>query len=333
MPATALRATQSDHDILFALNTDYINSVQHSDVKRFDEILAPEFYCSNPDGSLIDRAAFLKQTAKPVTITNLKAEDVLIRIIGDFALIHARTAFTKAGRQHRRRALHRRVCEHRRALARGLGACDAALSLRPRIGTAGWSIPKQHAAAFPASGSHLERYAQRFNAVEINSSFYRPHRRATYERWAATVPEDFAFAVKAPRAITHDARLTDAEPALDRFLGEATGLGGKLGPLLFQLPPSFAFDPRTARAFLKMLRARHDGRSHGSRATRPGSRRAPKSCSPNTASPASRPTRPSFRPPPSQAAGTGCDTSGCTARRASTIRTTARTTSRAMPPA
>ena len=95
MPATALRATQSDHDILAALNTDYINSVQHSDVKRFDEILAPEFYCSNPDGSLIDRAAFLAQTAKPVTISNLRAEDVLIRIIGDFALIHARTAFTR----------------------------------------------------------------------------------------------------------------------------------------------------------------------------------------------------------------------------------------------
>jgi ketosteroid isomerase-like protein len=96
MPATALRATQSDHDTLFALNTDYINSVQRSDVQRFDEILAPEFYCSNPDGSLIDRAAFLKQTAKPVAITNLKAEDVMIRMIGDdFAIIHARTAFTK----------------------------------------------------------------------------------------------------------------------------------------------------------------------------------------------------------------------------------------------
>jgi hypothetical protein len=96
MTATALRATQSDHDILFALNADYINSVQHADVKRFDEILAPEFYCSNPDGSLIDRAAFLKQTAKGVPITNLRSEDVLIRIIGDFAVIHARTAFTKA---------------------------------------------------------------------------------------------------------------------------------------------------------------------------------------------------------------------------------------------
>ena len=95
MPATALRATQSDHDILDALNTDYINSVQHSDVKRFDEILAPEFYCSNPDGSLVDRAAFLKQTAQPVAIRNLKAEDVMIRIIGNTAIIHGRTSFVK----------------------------------------------------------------------------------------------------------------------------------------------------------------------------------------------------------------------------------------------
>ena len=95
MSATALRATQSDRDILFALNTDYINSVQHSDVKRFDEILSDEFYCSNPDGTLIDRAAFLKQSAKPVTITHLKAEDVVIRIMDDFAIIHARTAFIR----------------------------------------------------------------------------------------------------------------------------------------------------------------------------------------------------------------------------------------------
>ena len=65
--------------------------------------------------------------------------------------------------------------------------------------------------------------------------------------------------MKAPRAITHDARLAGTGPALDRFLGEASGLGGKLGPLLFQLPPSFAFDVRKTRAFLKTLRARHDG--------------------------------------------------------------------------
>ena len=95
MTATALRATQSDHDILTALNTDYINSVQNSDVKRFDEILSAEFYCSHPDGSLVDRAAFLKQTAQPVAIRNLRAEDVLIRILGDTAIIHARTSFVK----------------------------------------------------------------------------------------------------------------------------------------------------------------------------------------------------------------------------------------------
>jgi ketosteroid isomerase-like protein len=79
---------------LTSLNRDYVNSVQNSDVKRFDEILAADFYCSNPDKSLVDRAAFLKQTAVPVTIKNLKAEDVKIRILGDFAIIHARTSYT-----------------------------------------------------------------------------------------------------------------------------------------------------------------------------------------------------------------------------------------------
>ena len=95
MTAAALRAMKTDHDILAALNTVYINSVQHSDVQRFNEILAPDFYCTNSDGTLVDRAAFLRQTANPVTITNLRAEDVVIRIIGDFAVIHARTAFNK----------------------------------------------------------------------------------------------------------------------------------------------------------------------------------------------------------------------------------------------
>ena len=77
------------------LNTDYINSVQRSDVKRFDEILAHEFYCSSPDGTLVDRAAFLKPDGKAGDDRELKAEDVMIRIIGDFAIIHARTAYTK----------------------------------------------------------------------------------------------------------------------------------------------------------------------------------------------------------------------------------------------
>src|SRR4051794_38654661 len=96
--AAQRREVQSDHDILLALNTDYINSVQHSDVNRFDEILAPEFYCSNPDGSLVERTAFLAQTAKPVAISDLTAEDVLIRIMDDTAIIHARTRFMHGGR-------------------------------------------------------------------------------------------------------------------------------------------------------------------------------------------------------------------------------------------
>ncbi len=83
----------SDLDILLELNRDYIRSVQNSDVGRFEEILAAEFYCSNPDGSLVDRAAFLKQTAVPVKISDLTAQDVMVRILGDVAVIHARTTY------------------------------------------------------------------------------------------------------------------------------------------------------------------------------------------------------------------------------------------------
>jgi ketosteroid isomerase-like protein len=83
-----------DIDELTVLNRDYVASVQNSDVKRFDEILAQDFYCSNPDKSLVDRAGFLKQTAIPVAIRNLKADDVKIRVMGDFAIIHARTSYT-----------------------------------------------------------------------------------------------------------------------------------------------------------------------------------------------------------------------------------------------
>ena len=87
----------TDTEILQALNRDYIASVQGGDVRRFNEILADDFYCSNPDGTLIDRAAFLEQTAHPVTIRDLRAHDVVIRIFGDTAIIHARTAYTVLG--------------------------------------------------------------------------------------------------------------------------------------------------------------------------------------------------------------------------------------------
>ena len=110
-----------------------------------------------------------------------------------------------------------------------------------RTGIAGWSIGSALAGQFPGNGSHLSRYAARLNAAEINSSFHRPHRRATYEKWAASVPPDFRFAVKLPRTITHEQRLVGCDELLIRFAEESSGLGEKRGPVLAQLPPSFAF--------------------------------------------------------------------------------------------
>ncbi|PZR30578.1 DUF72 domain-containing protein, partial [Caulobacter segnis] len=126
-----------------------------------------------------------------------------------------------------------------------------------RIGTAGWSLYRA-GEAFSAEGTVLERYAARLNAVEINTAFYRPHQRKTYERWAASTPEDFRFAVKVPQAITHERRLVGVENLLTRFLDETGGLGGKRGPLLIQLPPSLAYETERVGAFLETWRARTD---------------------------------------------------------------------------
>ena len=122
-----------------------------------------------------------------------------------------------------------------------------------RIGTAGWSIPRANAGSFPERGTALERYASRFAAVEINSSFHRPHRPATYARWAASVPDGFRFAIKLPKTITHANRLIDCEPLLSRFADEIGGLGASRGPLLVQLPPSLAFDADVAGPFFETL--------------------------------------------------------------------------------
>lgn len=94
-------ATRSDLDELIALNNDYIHSVQHGDVRRFNEILAEDFLCSNPDGSLVDKQQFLGQTARPVSITGLAALDVRVRLLGDVAIIHARTSYATADGERR----------------------------------------------------------------------------------------------------------------------------------------------------------------------------------------------------------------------------------------
>lgn len=128
-----------------------------------------------------------------------------------------------------------------------------------RIGTAGWSIPAQHAAETAGEGTHLHRYARHFNCVEVNSSFYRLHRVSTWQRWADSVPNDFRFSVKMPKAITHEAALACSRETLQKFLGEVSGLGGKLGPLLVQLPPKLALDTGKASDFFVTLRDLYSG--------------------------------------------------------------------------
>ena len=128
-----------------------------------------------------------------------------------------------------------------------------------RIGTAGWGLPRLWRAEFPPDGSYLERYAARFPAVEINSSFYRQHRRAVYERWAAAVPPDFRFAVKLPRAITHDQALVATDVLMEVFLDEVAGLGARLGPVLVQLPPSLVLDTEHAEEFFTTVRRLYAG--------------------------------------------------------------------------
>ncbi|MGI4827417.1 MAG: DUF72 domain-containing protein [Janthinobacterium lividum] len=126
-----------------------------------------------------------------------------------------------------------------------------------RIGTAGWSIPRAQAAAFGAEGTGLARYAGVLRCVEINSTFYRPHRASTFARWAEAVPEDFRFSLKAPKTITHEGSLAPAPAEVRAFLEQIGHLGQKLGPILLQLPPRQQFDRATAQAFLSEWRNRY----------------------------------------------------------------------------
>ena len=122
--------------------------------------------------------------------------------------------------------------------------------MSPVVGTAGWAIPAIDRGAFQEAGTSLERYASVLQGVEVNSSFHRPHRRSTWERWAASVPDDFRFAAKIPKEISHVRRLVDAQAPLQQFLVEVGGLGAKLEFLLLQLPPSFVFDGALVSTFL-----------------------------------------------------------------------------------
>jgi uncharacterized protein YecE (DUF72 family) len=127
------------------------------------------------------------------------------------------------------------------------------------VGCAGWALPRPARDRFPSEGSGLQRYATQLPAVEINSSFYRAHRLATYARWADSVQADFRFSVKVPKSVTHVARLIDTDALLDTFVAQVSSLGPRLDCLLVQLPPSLAFDCKVASAFFGALRDRYAG--------------------------------------------------------------------------
>ena len=127
------------------------------------------------------------------------------------------------------------------------------------LGAQVWSIPKIASIHFDSTGSHLERYATVFNCCEINSSFYRGHMQKTWERWAASVPADFRFAVKIPRTISHEAALNCDVTMLSAFFQQIKGLHDKLGPVLIQLPPKLRFELVVAKKFLTILRECYSG--------------------------------------------------------------------------
>lgn len=133
------------------------------------------------------------------------------------------------------------------------------MSLPIYIGCAGWSLGREFVSTFPVEGTHLQRYASQLNSVEINSSFYRPHRREAYARWADSVPDGFRFCVKVPKLITHERRLQHCDRELDEFIAQCSGLNDRLGCLLVQLPPSLAFEHSVAEAFFIELRRVYAG--------------------------------------------------------------------------
>jgi uncharacterized protein YecE (DUF72 family) len=128
-----------------------------------------------------------------------------------------------------------------------------------RVGTAGWSISGVMTSRFDSAGTHLQRYSRRLACAEINSSFHRPHTVKTYAKWRESTPPGFRFAVKMPRAITHDLKLQHAREPFITFLSQTDGLADKRGPLLFQLPPSLSFDGSVVPGFLDMVRRAYDG--------------------------------------------------------------------------
>lgn len=128
------------------------------------------------------------------------------------------------------------------------------------LGTSGWHYKQWIGDFYPAkfkASEMLKWYARHFATVEINNSFYRLPSKEDFQRWAATVNEDFCFSVKASQYITHRKRLQDVSNAIENFLNHAQGLERKLGPILFQLPPNWRANVERLEAFLSTLPEQH----------------------------------------------------------------------------
>ena len=129
-------------------------------------------------------------------------------------------------------------------------------SLSVRIGTSGWTYAHWKGVFYPddwPKAKWLEYYAQEFDTVELNATFYRLPNETTFQNWFKRTPEGFFWALKASRYITHIKRLADVNEALKRFYDLVGHLDTKLGPLLFQLPPSLKYDAHLAKTFLEHL--------------------------------------------------------------------------------
>jgi uncharacterized protein YecE (DUF72 family) len=126
-----------------------------------------------------------------------------------------------------------------------------------RIGISGWTYPRWRGTFYPQGlpqRQELRYAAERMNSVEINGSFYSLQRRSSFEAWAASVPEDFVFAVKGGRFITHMKKLSGIETPLANFLASGVlALDQKLGPILWQLPPNLGFNADRMDAFFAQL--------------------------------------------------------------------------------
>jgi uncharacterized protein YecE (DUF72 family) len=128
--------------------------------------------------------------------------------------------------------------------------------LRVLVGTSGYNYPEWRGTFYPekfSTDKMLGYYAERFPTVEINYTFYRLPTDKLLAGWAAGTPESFSFTLKAPRRITHDAKLQRCEDLVQTFCRTARTLGPKLATLLFQLPPTFKKDAAALQSFLELL--------------------------------------------------------------------------------